>query len=428
MDSWLTAVETISVAEEAIDMGETIALTNPKTYKGKKMPDLDLDIASPPAETAEKTLAPSQRVIRSKSKQGPVLPNSTSEKVTPPQKSPVVTRHEALVQTSGKTTATHQPEQPQQHTPPPLTHVARRHSTRMPEDTQNWRVREEYFNKHTNKFGKFDVDVCCDLGGHNRQVDRFWSNCLGEKWRGLRVWCNPPYDSSHITMEAILYTYIQEWRANPEHTSAVFILPDLQSKLPAWRRLFRLADTKFLHALKSEYVREGTLRNLREKVKAAPHQSLQDFKLIAKTTPYNPRSDGQAEHTNRVIEDMLTSFVDANVEDWDLQRLELAQQQQREQFDRRHGQREYAIEDLVWVEAKNLIEKHRLKPYTSGKDTFAARDHPAIPEVMVVDGQKEAHVERILARRSYQQYPQSQRPDPAFWYYSTVLVQPKGSS
>eukprot|EP00854_Cymbomonas_tetramitiformis_P004591 gene4591-biopygen4530 len=296
MDSWLTAVETISVAEEAIDMGETIALTNPKTYKGKKMPDLDLDIASPPAETAEKTLAPSQRVIR---------------------------------------------------------------------------------------------------------------------------------------------------------------------------------NTKFLHALKSEYVREGTLRNLREKVKAAPHQSLQDFKLvgdvIAKTTPYNPRSDGQAEHTNRVIEDMLTSFVDANVEDWDLyatnvefaindsrcestsftpfelvfgfsplsqldmfleaaqstagrrkggvgtahevaakfssqlrdarQRLELAQQQQREQFDRRHGQREYAIEDLVWVEAKNLIEKHRLKPYTSGKDTFAARDHPAIPEVMVVDGQKEAHVERILARR-----------------------------
>ncbi|KAK3260765.1 hypothetical protein CYMTET_30296, partial [Cymbomonas tetramitiformis] len=249
---------------------------------------------------------------------------------------------------------------------------------------------------------------------------------------------------------------------------------------------------------------------------------------VARTTPYNPRSDGQAEHSNRVIEDMLRSFVDANVEDWDLfttnvefaindsrsestgftpfelvfgfsplsqldlfleaaqstagrrtggvgtahevavkfssqlrdarQRLELAQQRQREQFDRRHGQREYAVGDLVWIEAKHLTEKvmdrsicrkltkrwhgpvpvterffsdvqmtmpeadrgapvayrlrlpphwrihdvfaqHRLKPYTSGQDAFAARDHLAVPEEVVVDGQKEAHVERILARR-----------------------------
>ncbi|KAK3246308.1 hypothetical protein CYMTET_44151 [Cymbomonas tetramitiformis] len=230
---------------------------------------------------------------------------------------------------------------------------------------------------------------------------------------------------------------------------------------------------------------------------------------VARTTPYNPRSDGQAEHSNRVIEDMLRSFVDANVEDWDLfttnvefaindsrsestgftpfelvfgfsplsqldlfleaaqstagrrtggvgtahevaakfssqlrdarQRLELAQQRQREQFDRRHGQREYAVGDLVWIEAKHLTEKvmdrsicrkltkrwhgpvpvterffsdvqmtmpeadrgapvayrlrlpphwrihdvfaqHRLKPYTSGQDAFAARDHLAVPE------------------------------------------------
>ncbi|KAK3278331.1 hypothetical protein CYMTET_13719 [Cymbomonas tetramitiformis] len=250
---------------------------------------------------------------------------------------------------------------------------------------------------------------------------------------------------------------------------------------------------------------------------------------VARTTPYNPRSDGQAEHSNRVVEDMLRSFVDANVEDWDLfttnvefaindsrsestgftpfelvfgfsplsqldlfleaaqstagrrtggagtahevaakfssqlrdarrQRLELAQQRQREQFDRRHGQREYAVGDLVWIEAKHLAEKvmdrsicrkltkrwhgpvpvterffsdmqmttpeadrgapvayrlrlpphwrihdvfaqHRLKPYTSGQDAFAARDHLAVPEEVVVDGQKEAHVERILARR-----------------------------
>ncbi|KAK3282226.1 hypothetical protein CYMTET_10029 [Cymbomonas tetramitiformis] len=39
---------------------------------------------------------------------------------------------------------------------------------------------------------------------------------------------------------------------------------------------------------------------------------------VASTTPYNPRSDGQAEHTNRVVEDMLRSFVGANPDDWDL--------------------------------------------------------------------------------------------------------------
>ncbi|KAK3270944.1 hypothetical protein CYMTET_20685 [Cymbomonas tetramitiformis] len=192
MNSWSLAavMETISVAEEAIDMGETIALMNPKTYKGKTMPDLDLDITSPPAATAEKTPAPTQRVTRSKSKQGPVPPDSTSEEVTSSQKTPVVTQREAPVRTSGKTAAT---PQPQQHTPPPLTRAARRRSTRMHEDMQNWRVREEYFNKD-------------DASQHS--------------------------------------------------------------------------DTKFLRALKSEYVREGTLRNLRNTVKAAPHQSLQDFKLM----------------------------------------------------------------------------------------------------------------------------------------------------
>eukprot|EP00854_Cymbomonas_tetramitiformis_P034603 gene34603-biopygen34221 len=39
---------------------------------------------------------------------------------------------------------------------------------------------------------------------------------------------------------------------------------------------------------------------------------------VASTTPYNPRSDGQAEASNRVVEDMLRSFVGANADDWDL--------------------------------------------------------------------------------------------------------------
>ncbi|KAK3245125.1 hypothetical protein CYMTET_45289 [Cymbomonas tetramitiformis] len=136
----------------------------------------------------------------------------------------------------------------------------------------------------------------------------------------------------------------------------------------------------------------------------------------------------------------------------------MAQQRQQQRFDERHAQRQYAVGDMVWVEAKHLTEKvmdrslcrklskklhgplpvverffsdaqmelaeadrrapvayrlklpphwrihdvfaqHRLKPYASGQGTFAARDSPAIPEEMVVDGQREAHVDRILARR-----------------------------
>ncbi|KAK3271158.1 hypothetical protein CYMTET_20476 [Cymbomonas tetramitiformis] len=246
---------------------------------------------------------------------------------------------------------------------------------------------------------------------------------------------------------------------------------------------------------------------------------------VAMTTPYNPRSDGQAEHTNRVVEDMLRSFVEDNPESWDLyatnvefaindsrndvtgftpfelccgvspmsqldifleaaqlhsgqrkggvgtahewasrfssqlrdarSKLELAQRRQRDAFDQRHTQREYAVGDLVWIEAKHLTEKlmdralcrklskrwhgpvavterfysdlqaempeadrgapvayrlklpphwrvhdvfaqHRLKPYTGGEDTFALRQQTVTPEAVMVDGQKEAHVEKNL--------------------------------
>jgi hypothetical protein len=796
VDCWLSAVETLSVAEQAMDMGETIALVNPKLYKGMKEDHLGFDMPDwPEADSAKPTEAPHQtpdrapsqtRITRSMSRAGkasttPAPPQLASPKTRTPS------RADASEAPTEKVQSSPPPQQaPQQSSPSPALHPQKRQTP--PEDSQNWRVRAEYSSKYAEKFGPFDVDACCDFGGRNRQADRFWTDCLSEKWRGLRVWCNPPYNSKHITVEAILNKYIAEWKADPENTSAVFVLPDHQSKLPAWRKLFRKAnmqivevipthddkgepnqffenpdgkafdlrwpvlivhapsakpqparvrhprtapavirtgeaaafrdatsqqsDSKFLRALKAEYTREGTLRSLREKVKAAPHQCLQDFRLVgevvwrtaagryqlvlgedsplrevvirhaheslssghtgrdktlervlrrfywrgaaedvgtwvtscavcqsvrprgtypdgllnphsipnrpwqdvavdfvtglpvsergndafvaftckltkmvhvvpmnfgdssaavvariyfdsvwrlhgapmkivsdrdprfqdafwqelmrlmgvkvARTTPYNPRSDGQAEHSNRVIEDMLRSFVDANVEDWDLfttnvefaindsrsestgftpfelvfgfsplsqldlfleaaqstagrrtggvgtahevavkfssqlrdarQRLELAQQRQREQFDRRHGQREYAVGDLVWIEAKHLTEKvmdrsicrkltkrwhgpvpvterffsdiqmtmpeadrgapvayrlrlpphwrihdvfaqHRLKPYTSGQDAFAARDHLAVPEEVVVDGQKEAHVERILARR-----------------------------
>ncbi|KAK3234153.1 hypothetical protein CYMTET_55582 [Cymbomonas tetramitiformis] len=140
-------------------------------------------------------------------------------------------------------------------------------------------------------------------------------------------------------------------------------------------------------------------------------------------------------------------------------RLDLAQQRQREQFDRRHTNREYAVGDLVWMETRHLAEKlmdrqlchklvkrwhrplalierfhidlqaalpeadrgapvayrfalpshywrvhdddvfaqDRLKPFVQGAEAFASRRHMPIPDPVMVDGQAEAHVEKILA-------------------------------
>ncbi|KAK3250752.1 hypothetical protein CYMTET_39877 [Cymbomonas tetramitiformis] len=334
VDSWLAAVETISVAETALDLCGSSARKNPRIVN-------------------QETSVPSKRVARSLKK--PVNETHMGAPLSPCEERPTASQSPSTAD-SGISPAEQSCGVTSPKASPTATRLMRRKARRTPEDTQNWRVRKELFDKYSDRFGKFDVDACCDLGGHNRQVNRFWSDCRNEQWRGLRVWCNPPYNSSHITVEAILHKYIAEWRADPEYTSAVFILPDLQSKLPAWRRLFRLAgmqivevipthddkgepnqvfenpdekafnlrwpvlvvhapqakpqldrvrhprrspavlrkgeaadfrdavsqqsDAKFLRALKAEYAREGPLRALRDKVKTALHQSLQDFRLV----------------------------------------------------------------------------------------------------------------------------------------------------
>ncbi|KAK3275292.1 hypothetical protein CYMTET_16569 [Cymbomonas tetramitiformis] len=124
-----------------------------------------------------------------------------------------------------------------------------------------------------------------------------------------------------------------------------------------WDAPDQQTDAKFVKVLKAEYTRSGPLQVLRDRVLEAPHGCTRDFKLVggvlwrtcagryqlvlgedsplredafwqqlmrlmgvkvARTTPYKPRSDGQAEGTNRVVEDTLRSFVDANAADWDL--------------------------------------------------------------------------------------------------------------
>ncbi|KAK3237603.1 hypothetical protein CYMTET_52334 [Cymbomonas tetramitiformis] len=95
-------------------------------------------------------------------------------------------------------------------------------------------------------------------------------------------------------------------------------------------------------------------------------------------------------------------------------RLELAQQRQREQFDRRHKQqrrRQLAEADRGAPVAYRLalpphwrihdvFAKYRLKPYVSGTDEFASRARPPIPDPVMVDGQAEVHVNEILEYRA----------------------------
>eukprot|EP00854_Cymbomonas_tetramitiformis_P034070 gene34070-biopygen9798 len=139
---------------------------------------------------------------------------------------------------------------------------------------------------------------------------------------------------------------------------------------------------------------------------------------VASTTPYNPRSDGHAEHTNRVVEDMLRSFVGSNPEDWDLwcanaefaindtrsdvtgftpfelvpghspmSQLDLFLQAATGQHSKRKGG-----EDLVWVDAKHLTENimnressRKLGPRWHGPlliiERFFSDQHRELPEI-----------------------------------------------
>ncbi|KAK3287883.1 hypothetical protein CYMTET_4616 [Cymbomonas tetramitiformis] len=94
------------------------------------------------------------------------------------------------------------------------------------------------------KYGKFDVDACCGPDERDRLVNRYWDDCLQERWKGLNVWCTPSRGGNHLTVEAVLCKYVQEWRLDPENTSAAFLLPDIQSRMPQWRKLFRRAGMR----------------------------------------------------------------------------------------------------------------------------------------------------------------------------------------
>ncbi|KAK3265364.1 hypothetical protein CYMTET_25944, partial [Cymbomonas tetramitiformis] len=101
-------------------------------------------------------------------------------------------------------------------------------------DRQDWKLIKERFDEIVTQYGPFDVDACYDSMGVNRQVEHFWTDCLKEQWRGKHVWCNPPYTKDSDLIERILWHFLAEWRADPENTSAMFLMPDYDAP---WRRL-----------------------------------------------------------------------------------------------------------------------------------------------------------------------------------------------
>ncbi|KAK3288483.1 hypothetical protein CYMTET_4047 [Cymbomonas tetramitiformis] len=101
-------------------------------------------------------------------------------------------------------------------------------------DRQDWKLVKDEFEKIVQQYGQFDVDACCDSMGVNRQVPTYWTDCLKQQWRGKHVWCNPPYTKDNDLIEKILRHFLAEWRADPENTSAMFLLPDYDA---SWRTL-----------------------------------------------------------------------------------------------------------------------------------------------------------------------------------------------
>jgi len=90
-------------------------------------------------------------------------------------------------------------------------------------DLDDWMI-NDWLWKRARQFGPFAVDACCDEVGANSRSFRWWSkedSCLGKQWRGLNVYCNPPFS----LLWEILVHFLNEKRVAPGTTSAVFVLP-----------------------------------------------------------------------------------------------------------------------------------------------------------------------------------------------------------
>ncbi|KAK3288767.1 hypothetical protein CYMTET_3769 [Cymbomonas tetramitiformis] len=91
-----------------------------------------------------------------------------------------------------------------------------------PKDLDDWMIKDWLWDK-VRVLGPFAVDACRDEVGANSRCFRCSKedSCLLRQWRGLNVYCNPPFS----LLFEILTHFLKEKRAAPNTTSAVFNLP-----------------------------------------------------------------------------------------------------------------------------------------------------------------------------------------------------------
>ena len=92
-------------------------------------------------------------------------------------------------------------------------------------DTDDWQLDPCIFFKLFMTYGPFDVDACADVHGENAQLDAYWcstDSCLDHLWCGKNVYCNPPWR----LIDSTIAHYLQCKQKNPDHTHAVFVLPN----------------------------------------------------------------------------------------------------------------------------------------------------------------------------------------------------------
>jgi len=100
-------------------------------------------------------------------------------------------------------------------------------------DRDDWKLVDPVFARIEQKLGLFDVEACADVHGANAHLRHFWSvrdDCRQQAWRGKHVFCNPPFS---MILE-ILQHFLEEKRAQPLDTAAVFVLP-FWTDYPFWR-------------------------------------------------------------------------------------------------------------------------------------------------------------------------------------------------
>ena len=94
----------------------------------------------------------------------------------------------------------------------------------------DWTLTSPYFNQLLKRFGKFDVDLCCDLNGVNKQPGcaTFWHpklSCLDteQQMEGLKMYANPPWTTGFV--KQLLERYYTA-KSNNAETSLILVLPD----------------------------------------------------------------------------------------------------------------------------------------------------------------------------------------------------------